>query len=56
MAVFWPVVLLVGVIALVLGPVLFVTAHMLLVGIVLGALGALVVFRGLLLMGRRTST
>jgi len=56
MAFLWPIVLLIGVMTLVLGPVLLVTKHMVLTGSVLGALGILVVFRGLRLMSRRMST
>ena len=44
----WPMVVLTGVIMIVLGPVLFVTKHMAIVGSVLGAMGVVGVFRGLL--------
>ena len=44
----WPMVVLTGVIMIVLGPVLFVTKHMAIVGSVLGAMGVVAVFRGLL--------
>jgi hypothetical protein len=37
----WAMVILIGVIIIVLGPVLFVTKQMVLIGIVLGALGVL---------------
>ena len=54
MRVVWAVIILVGVIMMVLGPVLLVTKHMILVGIVLGVLGVLVLFRGLLTVSGRT--
>ena len=43
----WAMVILVGAVMMVLGPVLLVTKSMVLIGIVLGLLGALVLFRGL---------
>jgi hypothetical protein len=44
----WAMVILIGVIMIVLGPVLFVTKQMVLIGLVLGASGVLMVFKGLL--------
>lgn len=41
-------VILLGVIMMVLGPVLLVTKHLVLIGTIIGALGVLVLFRGLL--------
>ena len=48
MAFGWSLVLFVGVLMMVLGPVLLVTKQMVLIGMVLGAVGTLMVFRGLL--------
>jgi len=51
----WSLVVLIGVVMMVLGPVLLVTKQMVLAGIVLGVIGVLTTFRGLLARSSRTS-
>jgi hypothetical protein len=51
----WSLVVLIGVVLMVLGPVLIVTKQMVLAGIVLEVIGVLTTFRGLLARSSRTS-